>query len=39
MFYYVNYIEGLFFGEVVFVLSGGELIENVGEVFDLYSVE
>ncbi|MED5520818.1 MAG: TonB-dependent siderophore receptor [Pseudomonadota bacterium] len=37
--YYANYIEGLLPGEVAPASSGGEPIENAGEVFDPYSAE
>lgn len=37
--YYANYIEGLLPGEVAPASSGGEPIDNAGEVFDPYSAE
>ncbi|MFZ8168483.1 TonB-dependent receptor [Alteromonas macleodii] len=37
--YYANYIEGLLPGEVAPASSGGEPIENAGEVFDPYCAE
>ena len=39
MSYYANYIEGLLPGEVAPASSGGEPIDNAGEVFDPYSAE
>lgn len=37
--YYANYIEGLLPGEVAPASSGGEVIENSGEIFDPYRAE
>ena len=37
--YYANYIEGLLPGEVAPASSGGEPIDNAGEVFDPYRAE
>lgn len=37
--YYANYIEGLLPGEVAPANSGGEPVENAGEVFDPYRAE
>ncbi|MCU4674004.1 TonB-dependent receptor [Catenovulum sp. 2E275] len=37
--YYANYIEGLLPGEVAPTTSGGEAVENAGEVFDPYRAE
>lgn len=37
--YYANYIEGLLPGEVAPTTSGGEVVENAGEVFDPFRAE
>lgn len=37
--YYANYIEGLLLGEVAPTTSGGEVVENAGEVFDPFRAE